>query len=63
MLPGGTPVRATGRVAWSRGPGPHADHLPAGCGLQFVEMHVADRALLLGYLRDLAAGAPPARGH
>lgn len=63
MLPGGKPVRAKGRVVWSRADGPAPDHLPAGCGLQFVEMHVADRAMLQGYLRELTTGTPPARGH
>jgi uncharacterized protein (TIGR02266 family) len=63
MLPGGRPVRAKGRVAWTRAAGVAPDHGPGGCGVQFVEMHVADRAMLQGYLRELAAGTPPARGH
>ena len=63
MLPGGRPVRAKGRVVWSRAAGPAPDHRPAGCGLQFVEMHVADRAMLQGYLLELTRGTPPARGH
>jgi hypothetical protein len=62
MLPGGAPVRAKGRVVWSRAAGP-PDPRPAGCGLQFLDMSIVDRAMLLDYLRELATRAPSTRGH
>lgn len=64
MLPGGSPVRAKGRVVWNRtgGAAPPPEVRPSGCGLQFVDIDLVDRAMLLDYLREVIARVPPARG-
>lgn len=62
-IPDGNPVRATGRVVWSHDVPRGAGHVVHGAGLQFAEIHPADRALLHDYLLELITGAPPERGH
>ncbi len=52
-LPGNAiPIEARGRVAWVRGEGAAGAGLPAGAGVQFVEMSEADEARLREFLEE-----------
>ena len=61
--PGRKPIHAVGHVVWSQDPHAAPSGVTPGGGLRFTQMPSADRAMLREYLKELASGAQPARGH